>query len=42
MPVLVKARGTDDAMVRRALGWQKIADVNALQIASTRVTMHRP
>ncbi|HEV7358405.1 MAG TPA: serine/threonine-protein kinase [Steroidobacteraceae bacterium] len=42
VPVLVKARGTDDAVVRRAQGWQKIADPNALQAASTSVTVHRP
>jgi serine/threonine protein kinase len=42
VPVLVKARGTDDAVVRRAQSWQKIADPNALQTASTSVTVHRP
>jgi len=42
VPVLVKARGTDDAVVRRAQAWQKIADPNALQAASTAVTVHRP
>ncbi len=42
VPVLVKARGTDDAMVRRAQGWQKIADPSAVQTASTSVTVHRP
>ena len=42
LPVLVKARGTDDAVVRRAQGWQKIADPNALQALSTSVTVHRP
>jgi hypothetical protein len=41
VPVLIKARGPDDAAVRRALGWQKIADSNAVQTASTR-TVHRP
>jgi eukaryotic-like serine/threonine-protein kinase len=41
VPVLVKARGPDDAAVRRVLGWQKIADSNAVQTASTR-TVHRP
>jgi serine/threonine protein kinase/Flp pilus assembly protein TadD len=42
VPVLVKARGADDAVVRRAQGWQKIADPNAVQTASTSVTVHRP
>jgi serine/threonine protein kinase/Flp pilus assembly protein TadD len=42
VPVLVKARGTDDAAVRRAQAWQKIADPNAVQTASTSVTVHRP
>ena len=42
VPVLVKARGTGDAVVRRAQAWQKIADPNALQAASTSVTVHRP
>ena len=37
VPVLVKARGPDDAAVRRAQSWQKIADSNAAQTASTRV-----
>jgi serine/threonine protein kinase/Flp pilus assembly protein TadD len=42
LPVLIKARGPDDAAVRRAQGWQKIADPNAVQTASTSVTVHRP
>ena len=42
VPALVKARGTDDAVVRRAQNWQKIADPNAAQTASTSVTVHRP
>jgi eukaryotic-like serine/threonine-protein kinase len=42
IPILVKARGTDDAMVRRAQVWQKIADPDAVQTASTSVTVHRP
>jgi serine/threonine protein kinase/Flp pilus assembly protein TadD len=42
VPVLIKARGPDDAAVRRAQGWQKIADPSALQAASTSVTVHRP
>ncbi|HEY2464620.1 MAG TPA: tetratricopeptide repeat protein, partial [Steroidobacteraceae bacterium] len=42
VPVLAKARGPDDVVVRRAQGWQKIADPNALQTASTSVTVHRP
>lgn len=42
VPVLVKARGPDDAAVRRAQNWQKTADPNAPQTASTSVTVHRP
>ena len=42
VPVLVNARGPDDAVVRRAQGWQKIADPNAVQTASAGVTVHRP
>jgi serine/threonine protein kinase len=42
VPVLVKARGPDDAAVRRAQSWQKIADSNAVQTASTRVAVHQP
>jgi len=42
VPVLVKARGADDAAVRRAQSWQKVADPNATQTASTSVTVHRP
>jgi hypothetical protein len=42
VPVLIKARGPDDAVVRRAQAWQKIADPNAPQTASTSVTVHRP
>ena len=42
VPVLTKARGTDDAVVRRAQAWQKIADPDAVQTASTSVTVHRP
>jgi len=42
VPVLVKARGTEDAAVRRAQGWQKIADPSAVQTASTSITVHRP
>ena len=41
VPVLVKARGTDDAVVRRAQIWQKTANPDAVQTASTAVT-HRP
>jgi serine/threonine protein kinase/Tfp pilus assembly protein PilF len=33
VPVLVKARGTDDAVVRRVEGWQKIAEVNCPKTA---------
>lgn len=42
VPVLAKARGPDDTVVRRAQNWQKIADPNAPQTASTSVTVHRP
>jgi serine/threonine protein kinase/Tfp pilus assembly protein PilF len=42
VPVLIQARGPDDAAVRRALNWQKIADPSAVQTASTSVTVHRP
>jgi tetratricopeptide (TPR) repeat protein len=42
VPVLIKVRGPDDAAVRRAQSWQKIADPNAVQTASTSVTVHRP
>lgn len=42
VPVLVKARGTDDAVVRRAQVWQKTANPDAVQTASTSVTVHRP
>jgi tetratricopeptide (TPR) repeat protein len=42
VPVLTQARGPDDAAVRRAQNWQKIADPNAVQTASTSVTVHRP
>jgi hypothetical protein len=42
VPVLTKARGPDDAVVRRAQAWQRIADPNAVQTASTSVTVHRP
>ena len=42
VPVLTQARGPDDAVVRRVQGWQKIADPNAVQTASTSVTVHRP
>jgi serine/threonine protein kinase/Tfp pilus assembly protein PilF len=42
VPILVKARGADDAMVRRALAWQKIADPNAAQTASASVAVRRP
>lgn len=42
VPVLVKARGPDDAMVRRAQNWLKTANPDAVQTASTAVTVHRP
>jgi eukaryotic-like serine/threonine-protein kinase len=42
VPVLVKARGTDDAVVRRAQNWLKTANPDAVQTASTSVTVHRP
>jgi eukaryotic-like serine/threonine-protein kinase len=42
VPVLVKARGPDDAVVRRAQNWLKTANPDAVQTASTSVTVHRP
>jgi serine/threonine protein kinase/Tfp pilus assembly protein PilF len=42
VPVLLKARGPDDAAVRRAQNWQKVADPNALQAASASVAAHPP
>jgi eukaryotic-like serine/threonine-protein kinase len=42
VPILVKARGTDDTVVRRAQAWQKKADSNAVQTASAGVTVHHP
>src|SRR5271167_862987 len=40
VPILVKARGVDDPMVRRAQGWLKAAHPNPLQTASTAATVH--
>jgi serine/threonine protein kinase/tetratricopeptide (TPR) repeat protein len=42
VPVLVKARGNDDIVVRRAQNWLKAADPDAVQTASAAVTVHRP
>jgi serine/threonine-protein kinase len=42
VPVLVEARGPDDAVVRRAQNWLKTANPDAVQTASTSVTVHRP
>jgi eukaryotic-like serine/threonine-protein kinase len=42
VPVLVKARGPDDAVVRRAQNWLKTADPAAAQTAGTAVPVHRP
>ena len=43
VPVLVQARGADDAVVRRAQSWLKSADPDAVQTASTSsVAVHRP
>lgn len=42
VPILIKARGTEDAVARRAQAWQKIADLNAIQTVSASVTVHRP
>jgi serine/threonine protein kinase len=39
VPVLAKARGPDDAAVRRAQNWQKAADPGAVQTASTRINL---
>jgi eukaryotic-like serine/threonine-protein kinase len=38
VPILVKARGPDDPVVRRAQNWLSIANPNALQTASAAVT----
>jgi eukaryotic-like serine/threonine-protein kinase len=40
VPVLVKARGPDDTVVRRAQNWLKTANPDAVQTASTAVTHH--
>jgi eukaryotic-like serine/threonine-protein kinase len=42
VPLLAKARGNDDAVVRRAQTWQRIAEPNAVQTASTSVTNQAP
>jgi tetratricopeptide (TPR) repeat protein len=42
VPVLVKARGPDDAVVRRAQNWLRTANPDAVQTASTAVAVHRP
>jgi serine/threonine protein kinase/Tfp pilus assembly protein PilF len=42
VPVLTRARGSDDAAVRRAQNWQKIAAPNAVQTARTSETAHPP
>ena len=42
VPILIKARGNDDAVVRRALAWQKIADPNAAQAAGPSVAVRNP
>jgi hypothetical protein len=38
--VLVKARGPDDGVVRRAQDWLKAANPEAVQTASTSVAVH--
>jgi serine/threonine protein kinase/tetratricopeptide (TPR) repeat protein len=42
VPVLVKARGSDDAVVRRAQNWLKAANPDAVQTASTSAAVHIP
>jgi eukaryotic-like serine/threonine-protein kinase len=42
VPVLVKARGPDDAVVRRAQNWLKVADQDTQQAVSAAVAVHRP
>jgi serine/threonine protein kinase/Tfp pilus assembly protein PilF len=42
VPVLVKARGSDDIVVRRAQNWLKIADPTTVQTVSAAVTAHPP
>ncbi|HWW30095.1 MAG TPA: tetratricopeptide repeat protein, partial [Steroidobacteraceae bacterium] len=40
VPILVKARGVDDPVVRRAQTWLKTAHPDPLQTASTAATVH--
>jgi serine/threonine protein kinase/Flp pilus assembly protein TadD len=40
VPILLKARGADDPMVRRAQGWLKAAHPDPLQTATTAATVH--
>jgi eukaryotic-like serine/threonine-protein kinase len=40
LPVLLKARGPDDVAVRRAQGWLKAAQPDAVQTASTAAAAH--
>jgi len=39
VPILLKARGADDPMVRRAQGWLKAAHLDSVQTASTAATV---
>jgi hypothetical protein len=40
VPILLKARGADDPMVRRAQGWLKAAHPDAVQTARTAATVN--
>ena len=40
VPILLKARGADDPMVRRAQGWLKAAHPDPVQTASTAAAAH--
>ena len=42
VPVLTQARGPDDAAVRRAQGWQKIAHLSAVRTASAALMVRAP
>jgi hypothetical protein len=40
VPILVKARGTDDPMVRRAHNWLNVAHTVPVKTATTAATVH--
>jgi serine/threonine protein kinase/Tfp pilus assembly protein PilF len=40
VPILVKARGTDDPMVRRAQNWLNVAHTDPVKTATTAATVH--